>query len=222
MSESRGFRGAESWLEQELRSGLRPVTAAPDLWHRIQEGGSRADRTPPVPLSWALLALLAVLAVGGGVWSFQRIAGRAPLDLATLTEAEINGLLEASGELDIRSADFFAIQNWIRQNSQLNLVRGSGEAPGGRVRILGARILRIRGSAVVLLAYLVGGHQNMLLVSGDRRKWDTVSADGHAFSRTSRLISWRMHDQNYAIAAARMQDAQDGCVLCHPSAVAAF
>jgi hypothetical protein len=174
------------WLEQELARQLAPVTAPPGLWERMQ--------SPRRPVSWDLrwtvlpaIAAVILVAWAGFLWKQQ---------------------------YDFRSGNFAAIRAWVKAQADIDidLPRNSANA---HVRILGVRMLRVRGLPVAAIDYIANGDRETLMVSGkDPALADSPVASRHILKAKqdgdTRLVSWNMRNENYTLT-----DSHGACLLCH-------
>jgi len=195
----------------ELARRLGPVAAPESLWDRIQQQQvPRRDR----PVSWALwpiAAALLLIASGGAAW---RIVMARETGIARLAEQELRAIADNSRNLDFRSDDAAEIRTWVKAKTNIDI-----ELPAGRsaVRLLGACVIRMKGSPVAAVAYRVGDDAAALLVI---EKGSTTTSSRHIFSGVeaaggTRLISWSMRQQEYMIAFAGTKDPHGACLVCH-------
>ncbi len=212
MSELHTSERVAPWLEMELARQLGPVAAPELLWDRVQQQQvPRRDR----PVSWALwpiAAALLLMASGGAAWRIVR--GRdAGAGIARLAEHELRAIVDNSKSLDFRSDDAAQIRTWVKAKTNIDI-----ELPAGRsaVRLLGACVIRLKGTPVAAVAYRVGDDAAALLVM----EKGSATTSRHLFSRaesagSARLISWRMRQQEYMIAFAGGKDPHGACLVCH-------
>jgi hypothetical protein len=209
-----------SWLERELARQLVPVAAPESLWDRINKPQRRRHRR--ISLDWAFWPVavsMVVLAFAG----ILRTLG-AHHDSETLTEQELAVLGGASKEgLDFRSESFEDTRAWVKAkaNIDIDLPAGQPVADHGTVRLLGARLIQFRGLPVAAIDYSAGGDVATLFVSGKHAGLSgNAEASKHLFSRMksagdTRLVSWNMRNQTYAIAFTGAENPHGACLLCH-------
>ncbi len=207
-----------SWLKNELARQLAPVAAPDLLWDRINQP---LKRRPGMPLDWCFwpAAAAMVLLAFVGIW---RTHG-AFRDGGRITDQEVVLLTNSLGRLDLRSDDFEETRGWVKTQANIDIDIPSGQpvADRGAVRLLGARLIRLRGLPVAAIDYRVGDRVATLFVSG---RSAALSGDApsskHLFSRIEsaggvRIVSWNMRNQTYAIAFSGAQNSTGDCLLCH-------
>jgi hypothetical protein len=211
---------ADLWLEKELARQLAPVTAPESLWDRINQQPRRPPRRIALDRAfWPVAVVMLLLAVAGVV----RTVG-IDRDPDTLTDREL-ALVGESGTFDFRSDSFEATRKWVKAeaNIDIDLPAGQRVADHGFVRLLGVRMTKLRGLPVAAIDYRVGDEVATLFVSGKRAgPAGNGSPSRHMFSPTksagdTRLYSWDMHDQTYAIAFSGAENSHVACLLCHSS-----
>ena len=213
MSELRTTESVAPWLEMELSRQLGPVAAPEALWDRIEERQvSRREK----PVSWALwpiAAALLLMASGGMAWTIA-MARDPGAGMAKLAERELRAIADNSRSLDFRSDDAAEIQTWVKAKTNIDI-----ELPAGRsaVRLLGACVIRLKGTPVAAVAYRVGDEAAALLVM---EKHAAATSSRHLFSQVAsagnaRLFSWGMRRQEYMIAFAGTKDPHGACLVCH-------
>lgn len=206
------------WLEQELARQLAPVAAPDALWDRIHR--PRRKR-PGIALDWVFwpaAAAMILLAFTG----ILRVRGM-HRDAVGITEHEAALLTSGFGQLDLRSDDFEETRAWVKSqaNIDIDIPAGQPAADRGAVRLLGARLVRLRGLPVAAIDYRVGDMVATLLVSGrSAGQSGEASASKHFFSRIEspagvRIVSWNMRNQTYAIAFSGAGSSGGACLLCH-------
>lgn len=206
------------WLERELARQLGPVCAPESLWYRIQDARRPAARSDSFRwIAWPAIALLTLIVC---IIAFRQMS---ILGTERLTAQDLAELAQASKDFDFRSDDLRAIRAWVKAeaNVDIDLPEGPVAAESARIRLLGVRLMRMRGIPVAAIDYRVGGEMATLLVSA--RHPDAGPSNGvgrHVFSTTrtaanARLVSWNMRDQNYAIAFPAAGSLHEACMLCH-------
>lgn len=206
------------WLERELARQLAPVAAPESLWNRIHEPRRSVGRGDSFRWTvWPAVALLTLL-VCAGVFRTLNMRGAEELSVQELAE-----LAKNSKDFDFRSSDFGAIRSWVKaeSNIDIDLSDESSAAENASVRVLGVRLIRFRGLPVAAIDYRVGDDFATLLVSGKRADVGGNSDVGkHLFramksAGNTRLVSWNMRNQNYAVAFTGGQSVHGACLLCH-------
>jgi anti-sigma factor RsiW len=196
-------------LEMELAHHLGPVAAPEALWDRIHE-----QRTPRRGTSfrlWPIAAALLLMGSGGIAWRIS--LARDPVsNMEKLAERELNGLAGSPQELNLRSEDPLEIRTWVKAKTNIDI-----ELPGGgAVRLLGARLIRLEGTPIAVVAYKVGDSSATLFVCRKRSAAGGNQSTKHVFSRVdARLFTWSMREQVYTIASPSAKDPQAACLLCH-------
>jgi hypothetical protein len=200
------------WLEMELTRQFSPVSAPESLWNSIQSparrrAGAGVGARPWV--LWPVTALILLLASGGA----------RPGNMAQLTPRELRALATPSTPCDFWSDDPVEIRNWVKSKGNIDVDLPAERS--GAVRLIGVRLVRVRGTLVAAIAYRTGNGADdgtgTLLVA-NRRSEENYPPATHAFSRTGSsvypgLFSWSMRGQDYEIAAAG--DSRAACLLCH-------
>jgi hypothetical protein len=212
---------ADLWLERELARQLAPVAAPESLWDRI----NRQQRRPSRRISfertfWPVAVAMVLLAFAGVLRTLS--LNREP---DQLPEQELALLARPSGDFDFHSNSFADTRAWVKAqaNIDIDVPAGRPGAEHGAVRVLGTRIIRLRGLAVAAIDYRVGDQVATLFVSGKRAGLTgTAKASKHLFSR-GRLVSWNMRSQTYTIAFSatgafsETGNSHGACLLCHAS-----
>jgi hypothetical protein len=210
---------ADLWLEKELARQLAPLAAPESLWDRINQRQRRPRRR--VSLDWAFwpaAAAMVFLAFAGLL--LTRGAHRDP---GTLTEQELAVLASGSRGFDFRSDSFEDTRAWVKAEANIDIDLPSGQAAADRgpVRLLGARMIQLRGLPIAAIDYRVGDEMATLLVSGKHAGLSgNTEASRHLFSRiksagNARLFSWNMRNQTYMIAFSGAKNPRGACLLCH-------
>jgi hypothetical protein len=214
---------ADLWLEKELARQLAPVTAPESLWDRINRQPRRPPRRALVDRAfWPVAVVMLVLAFAGVLRTLS-----ADRDPDTFTEQEL-ALLGASGGFDFRSDNFEAARTWVKAEANIDIDLPAGQPvadpalhPERVVRLLGVRMVQLRGLPIAAIDYRVGDEVATLFVSGKRPGLTgNAGASRHVFSRTksagdARLYSWSMRNQTYTIAFSGAGNSRAACMLCH-------
>ena len=154
-----------SGSRRELARQLAPVAAPDSLWDRINRVPSQPQRGPRrgIPLEWAfwpVAAAMALLAFAGISRALQDIAPR-----DTLPEEELALIARTPTELDFRSDSFEETRAWVKAEANIDIALPP-EQPTGYVRLLGARIIQLRGLRIAAIDYRAGDRLATLFVSG--------------------------------------------------------
>lgn len=206
------------WLERELARQLAPVAAPESLWYRLQEGRRSASRSDS--FRWTVWPAVALLTLILCAVAFRQMS---ILGSERLTAQDLAELARTSRDFDFRSDDFREIRAWVKAeaNIDVDLPDGSAAAESAQIRLLGVRLMRLRGIPVAAIDYRVGREMATLLVSARHPGLGANNGAGrHMFStimKTSgtRLVSWNMRDENYAIAFTGAGNVHEACMLCH-------
>ncbi len=209
---------SKPWLEMELASQFRPVMAPEGLWDRIQSPARQAS--PPVRSQlpvWLALAATVLLASVALFWQAQG----GLRDMAQLTSQDLRVLADAAQGVSLQSDDPRVIVKWLKSKGNIELELPS--AAPGKVHLLGAKLVELRGTLIAAVAYHIGNDDSAtLLVSRKKRSafWNAGATSKHLFTRVAtergtNVFSWSTRDQNFAVAWAGLSDPQSACLLCH-------
>ena len=189
------------WLEAELTSALRPAQAPPGLWGRVL--------SPRAPArGWLVPAIALVLLVASVdlLWEFSKARGGLRQGMQP-DAAEIAAIAGSEKRCDLYSDDPGRIRQWVKSRSGIDI-----ELPqhSSAVRLVGARLVNLRGTLVASVAYESGTGPGTMLV------WKNGQGNGqaakHVFRETgarAEMVSWTRGEN--AFAAPR-----EACLLCHP------
>jgi hypothetical protein len=204
------------WLARELSRQLAPVTAPDGLWAGIQEARSAPLRS--FSFRWTVWPAFAALTLVSCVGLLRQLTG-----MNRLTQSELAEISAGSKDPDFRSNDFRAIRAWVSAQTNIDIDLPPGQSMGAArpVRLIGARLIRFRGSRVAAIDYRVGDRVATLLVSGKRPhlSWGAESS-AHLFSQIGtqgggRALSWDMGNEVYTIAFTGAREFHGACLLCH-------
>jgi hypothetical protein len=208
------------WIETELRRQFRPVTAPDALWDRIHQ--NRPCRVAPTHSAWRMpvLATLLVL-LSAGLFVQIRNSHASVRDMTRLTDHELRLFADPSTGESFPSDDPVEIRHWIKAKGNIDI-----ELPTSRsaaIRLLGAKLVSLRGNLIAAVAYSIGKDSATLLVSRRTGCCNATAGSRHLFSKVNTpggrsLFSWDMKEQTYTIAYAGANDPQGGCLLCHVDA----
>jgi hypothetical protein len=189
------------------------------LWDRINQRQPRARRGISFERAfWPVAAAMALLALAGVL----RTVG-ADRDAERLAEQELAAAAATSRGFDFRSESFEDTRKWVKAEANIDIDLPSGQpaADGSAVRLLGARLIQLRGLPVAAIDYNVGDGVATLFVSGKRAgPTGNTEASRHLFSRTKsagdeRFVSWNMRNETYTIAFPGAKNFHGSCLLCH-------
>jgi hypothetical protein len=218
------------WMENELRRQLRPVPAPDSLSYDAlfsRAAGRRPYRSSSRPAihsfsGWRVpvFATLLIL-ISAGLFLQIRGSRASARDIAQITEQELQVFANSASGDTFLSDDPAQIRNWIKDKGNIDV-----QLPNSRstaVRLLGAKLVSLRGSLIAAVAYRIGKDSATLLVSRRTECCAASPASRHLVSKVNTpggksLFSWDMKDQTYTIAYAGTSDPQGGCLLCHAEA----
>lgn len=208
---------AAPWLERELARQLAPVAAPESLWYQIQEQRRLSPRRDS--LRWTLWPAIAILTLFVCAGAFREIDIRGA---ERLTPQDLAELARNPKDLDFRSSDFGAIRSWVKAkaNIDIDVPEGMVSPESAAVRVIGVRLVRLRGLPVAAIDCRFGADRATLVVSAKRAGHAGNEVGKHLFAEGesgsgTRMVSWNMRNQNYAIAFAGAGDANAACMLCH-------
>ena len=197
----------ETGLETVLTRHLRRVEAPEELWHCVQHASHS-----PIPHSRPRMTLViaAVLSLAALVWGFHFSRSK-----TAANRTVVQALAGVPENLEFRSQEALRIQNWVKENTGLNIPLATKSSRS--VRLVGARVMKT-STPTAAIAYLVGDRYAMLLVSGSASNLHT-SAEHHSLTnerwKDVQVTSWTMHGQSYALASAATGDFHEACGICH-------
>jgi hypothetical protein len=215
------------WLEMELASQFRPVMAPEGLWDRLQSESvpvavGRAPKRRPQQLVLAALATAVLLLSASFAWQVRSHLR----DLTQLTDQDLRAVSDASKGTAFPSDDPAQIRKWLKAKGNIEIALPSDR--NDQVRLLGAKLVDLRGTLIATVAYHVGTEDDSATLLVCRKKssfwnrvpWNTQTESKHLFTRvvTSRgtsLFAWSTKDQNYAVASTGQSDSRGACLLCH-------
>jgi hypothetical protein len=179
----------------ELTRQLSPVAAPESLWNSMQTPRTRRQVTRR---DWVLrpaLAPMLFFACGAVLWNMR--------DITQLTGQEVRSLTNPSQACDCWSDDPVAIRNWVKSKGNIDVDLPAQRS--GAVRLIGARLVEVRGTLVAAISFHVE--------SGVENGAATLLVSNRRFSGPD-LVSWNMGGQVYEVASAG-SDSQAACLLCH-------
>ncbi|MGD1072798.1 MAG: hypothetical protein ABSB15_21970 [Bryobacteraceae bacterium] len=146
------------WLEMELTRQLSPVVAPASLWNSIQT--QRTERRVEAGgwVLWPAVAVMLFLACGALFWNMR--------DITQLTGRELRSLADSSLACDFWSDDPAEIRNWVKSKGNIDV--DIPVAHSGAARLMGARLVRVRGTLVAAIAYRMSNGAATLLVAKPR------------------------------------------------------
>lgn len=172
-------------LERELQRGLRPVSAPPELWDRVQSARVSRPQEATRKLVWAL-ALAVVLA-------------------AVALSLVRSPLRQDSQQMAFHCQNPAQLRAWVRANTGLDVPLR--DAPPASIQLIGAQADQGR----VEIAYRAGGRDAVLRVSPS----GGGPANGSHSHVSGNLSSWVMSGQRYTLVSSDAADLQIACKLCH-------
>ncbi len=173
-------------LEHELQKGLRPVTAPPELWDRIQAPQAVQPRGSNRGLVWAMAATVVLMAVGLSVVHRDNTAFPAFAGDHCQNPAQLRA--------------------WVRAKTGLDLPLRADSSPS--IQLIGAQMLD--GAGGVKVAYRVENRDALLLIS------PAEGAANLPHNRVNGKVStWVMNGQSLTLASDSAADLQLACKLCH-------
>ena len=202
------MRDLNESLERELRARLAPVSAPESLWGDVQRA-RREARPGAAKLDWAfwpVAAALALLALGGMVRAFgSRFS----------SDQELLSMSRGAERAEYRSGNFDDIRTWVKDRADIDIDVPAGRTGTDRnVRILGARLLRVRGVNVAAIDYRVGEKAATLFVTG--KHVENVLPQEEPAGERGRY-SWDRGSETYLVSYAGPQASREACLLCHPA-----
>jgi hypothetical protein len=216
------------WMEDELRSQMRPVAAPEALWDKVQHARTQAKLTgksrpsSSVRPLWFMpvCAAMLVLMTAGLLWGIRQSRGHLR-DRAPLTDQELRVLADNSLGESYSSDNPAQIRNWVKSRSSIDIEMPSSRSEA--IHLLGAKIVQLHGSLIAAVAYKVGLDSATLLVSRQAECCNAGASSRHLISRTETaagigLASWNMREQTYTIAYTCSGEPQGACQLCHADA----
>lgn len=205
-------------LEAGLRTHLARQQAPETLWGRVQrkvaQGQVRAaapeDRTPLFRLGPVLAAAAVVLVAVGGYFALQ------PAE--TLETIAISALEQQPEQLDFRSSDAEAIRRWLIEEAGVDVPLPAQHSD--MVRLLGASAVPSpteAGAMIAEISYRVGDQGASLVVANDPRANPVYPMHQAAdvADQASRVTSWSLKGQNFAVAWTEQGAMEASCLLCH-------
>jgi hypothetical protein len=176
------------WMELELAEALRPVSAPPEMWARVQTAARPPrQRFYNALRYWPAAAMAAVLILAGTVWMAAKGAPPA-LELQRIAQAQ----LHEQAPLDLRSSDASEINRWMRAQAGVDLRLPQQS----RVQLEGARVIGRGGTRVASVIYRVGSAEAALVMLR------SASSGENPHGR-------------FALAYADPTHQDAACVICH-------
>jgi len=173
------------WLEMELTRQLSPVTAPASLshtaWTAIQTRPEKRRAATGGWVLWPAVAFMLLFACGA---LFRNMR-----DITQLTGQELRSLADSSLACDFWSDDPAEIRNWVKSKGNIDV--DIPVAHPGAARLMGARLIRVRGTLVAAIAYRMSNGAATLLVARQRPE-----------------------GQLYEVAFSG-GESQGACLLCH-------
>ena len=192
------------WLEGELRAELAPVAAPPGLWARL----ARRRHVAPTRLLWPVIVLALLLASADLLWEFTKARGSLR-QIAQPAASDLALVAAGAGQCDIYSSDPAHIRQWVKSRSGIEI---EFPAHPASVRIVGAKVVSVRGTLIASVSYEAGQKAGTMLVwKNGRRTESSKHALPSAAESRGELVSWTQGENAFAAGPER-----DACRLCHP------
>lgn len=215
------------WLEKELARQLAPVAAPESLWDRInhrqliQGQTSLRRRTGLERAFWPAVAAAAAMVLLALAGILRTVGGDRDPD--KLAEQELAAITGVARGFDFRSESFDDTRAWVKAEADIDIDVPSGRsaADRGEVRLVGARLIRLRGLPIAAIDYRVDDGVATLFVTGKRAGLSgNTAASRHLFSRTKSagdalFFTWNMRNESYTIAFPGAKISRGACLLCH-------
>jgi len=164
-----------------------------------------------------------------GVLATRPPSSRTPLSGSKLAEFAVSThrqYVQGSLALDIRSDSQQALNEWFKTRSQFPLVLPASPAAAGEerpYRLLGARLVQVRGKTAEYIAYQMQTGPVGLMVTPDSV---AVASGGVVidFKKVSfhygmvegyKVVTWSIHGLTYALVSQEGNSAQQSCMVCH-------
>lgn len=219
---------ADARLEAELARQLGAVRAPDSLWLRIHEQ-RRPLRVRPNPWTAWSIAAASLLLVAGLAWRLGAasiLTGSPHSALTLVARQELRDMLSGEQKLDLRSADRAEIQQWVREQTGVELKLAdfhmASDPAMGAAELCGARIFRSGGYSGAVIAYRVDGRSAAMVVTSRRGTAEPRHTSlEEKVNGDMLLYSWQRAGGEYALAAAGTGRPDQPCILCHavPSAL---
>jgi hypothetical protein len=175
----------DKWLETELQSGLRRVSAPAELWDRVQSAQPvrvSAWKKPHRALVWAVAAVALLFAAGMS-------------QVQSASNPRFDGL---------RCQNPAELRAWVRANTGLDVPLRAASVPG-------LQLQNARGVANgVEIAYRTGNRDGALLVS---RAYGAANVAHDRLAGS--VSTWVLDGQRYTLTSDSPADLQLACKLCH-------
>ena len=229
---------------EEIRLGIRlaeaiPVCEAPPtLWpavRRALDAGAGAAASPTGRGGWRwgyalpvllLAAILARYAARGPELS-ARPADPEPLGIETAALAEHEHRIRDGEAWEIRSDDVPVVRRWVEETTGLSasIAIDRPDGDGGRLRLVGARAVRVGRARAAVIGYEVDSHPVTLVTArlselGDpprEARFGKEVTFRAIPSREVKVLAWGSDGQAYAMVSDLPGYGQAGCFLCHTS-----
>jgi mycothiol system anti-sigma-R factor len=176
----------------------------------------------PVPVAAILLAAVGLLLVPGILRQ-----SRAESYIETAVAAH-RGFLNGSLPLEVQSQSPSVVTAWFTGKVPFTFRLPSSPEESGQdqaFRLMGGRLVNLKGGYVALVAYQMQQQKISLLVSSSR---DAVAAGGEEvpsggivfhYSKQARfnVITWSTHGLTYALVSSLPGSGRQSCLVCHQS-----
>jgi hypothetical protein len=132
-------------------------------------------------------------------------------------DIELLALTNGSHALDFISQNPDDIERWVKVKTDIDI---DLEDRNPAVRLLGARVVQLRGAPVAAISYRTGDDSGTLFVSKNcNALGNKPQAPAHALLKIAahgkQVFSWNARDQSYTVAFSNPKNSRGACVLCH-------
>ncbi len=208
MSELSSNNSVAPWLESALSRQLGPVHAPPLLWNQIQSL-TKPRRRLHLPI-WvvagvSVLVTVSVLLAG---WRVNTVH-------ASVSDLEMLAIANTTNPLDFTSDNPVDIRRWVKVRTGID-IELVDRSPS--VRLLGARVIQLRGASMAAIAYRTADDSGTLLVSKNCDALQRKPEQSHLLLKAThgkQVFSWNARNQIYTIASSNPKNIHGACALCH-------
>jgi len=195
------------WLEN-VRLTLTP------LWSRLS---IIHWKTPVAAVAAVALALVLVPEL------LQRVQAKSFVETAVAAHREY---VNASFPLGIQSSSSNAVTTWLNERVAFRFRLPASQSPASEkplYRLVGAQLVKYRGSDIALVAYETDKEKISLLVASSElapvANADEIQSSGLTFHYLTyggfNVIVWNNHNLSYALVSSVAGSARESCMVCH-------